>query len=647
MIGCLVGLLTAALALPVSAQEVEASASGSLKIGGQLTSVDGNESSFREDSLGQRDGVLLDLFQYRQHRPSSDLSLNARFTTGGSGWLDLDVTGDRWRSGFRVTRVNRWSSNSFAADYLPSGTPVSSLVPGTTELDPLFGTSYPNEDLIRGEAYLTRRFTGADRITFRAGSSSLNGNRVPSIGGFSFSDVGTPAFYTAGQQTDSSSSWWAALDGRFHLGGVLFRTSAGTMHRKDDRSYRMPAYGQDGLIDLNQWRNGLDVDTWWVRLDGSWRGEAWAARGGVAYVDTSNDPSGGDAEVEADGTVRRPGLEIGGGTVTLKSFSGALGVSWHVARPVTLSLSVDALHRYGNGDVDLLLRAKPFVPATSSRDDTRVGGTFIANLGFSGASLRLRLRGESSNADLRQSREPYSEDLTRSTDRFDARIDGCVRFGEGWSLRGWARYRKDGVDVDLVDLREGYTPGDWQRQDTSGMVALRYRSGALTVGLNGLSSLSSYDSDLPYFDPIFDPSLQLFPVSSSQRLNRIWGNLLWAFERGSLWLEGGWLQAKFGFPTGGLAGYAPLSEKTSGTVIALGGDVAAWRGGILSGQVESVDGGDQKDASIFRGWLELEQAVAKTMKLFARWGYWDLSDALAPSRELTATVFTAGVHMSF
>jgi len=649
IVECLVGLLAAALALPAVAQETteQKSSSGTVAIGGQVTSVDGDESGFREDSLGLQDGVVLETLQYRHRGDASILKLDARFNTGGSGWLDLDVTGDQWRGGFRLSRVNRWSAISFANDFLPSGTPVADLAPGTTRLDPLFGERYPNEDLIRGEAWVTRRFHGADRLTLRAGASSLDGNRVPSFGGFSFSDVGTPAFYTAGLRTDDSSSWWVAIDGKFHVGSVLFRADVGAMNRKSDRSYRMPAYGDDGLIDLNWWRDRLDVDTWWARVDGAWRGERWAARGGVAYIDNSNDPTGGDAEVAPDGTVIRPGLELTGGTVTSKAFSGALGASWQVASPLTLSLAGDALHRYGNGGVDLLLRSQPVAPASSNRDDTRAGGTFIADLAFPGASLRLRLRGESTDARMKEARSTYLEDLTRSTDRFDVRLDGRVRLGEGWDLRGWARYRDDDVNVNLVDLRDGYTPGDWERKQTSGLLAVQYRSGSLTVSIDGMSSYSSYDQDLPYYDPIFDPSLQLFPTSSSQRFNRIWGNLLWGFERGSLWIEGGWLQAKFGLPNGDLPGYAPLAEKTSGTVGAVGGDVAAWRGGVVSGQLEWVDEGDQKDGSIFRSWLQVEQEVAKTMKLFARWGYWDLSDNLAPSREYTANVITAGLRMSF
>ena len=647
LIGCLAGLLATALAVPAGAQNDGISTSGTIMIGGQATSVDGDEAKFRENSLGRRDGFVLDLFHYERRQKASDLTLDARFDAGGNGWLDFDVIGDHWRGGFRLLRVNRWSDTSFADGFLPSGTAVSTLVPGTTTLDPLFGQRFPSQDFIRGEAYITRRFRGADRVTLRLGGSSLNGKRVPSIGGFSFSDVGTASFYTAGLRADESGSLWALLDGRFHIGKVLARASAGTMRREDDRSYRMPAYGQDGLIDLNQWRDRLEVDTSWVRLDASWRGQAWSARGGAAYVNTSSHPAGGDAEVEADGTVRRPGLEIVGGPVDARSFSGALGVSWQLAKPLTLSLSADALHRYGNGDVDLLLRDQPYVPATSNRDDTRVGGTLLANLKLNGASLRLRVRGESTDADIKESRQPYSEDLTRSTDRLDARLDGTIRLGGGWDVRAWARYRDDDINVDLFDLWNGYTPGDWEREQTSGFVALRYRDGAITASLDAMSSYSSIDPDVPYFDPIFDPSLQLFPVSSSERYNRVSGNLLWTFERGSLWVEGGWLQAKFDLPTGEFQGYAPLTEKASGTVGALGGELSAWRGGVLSGQVEWVDEGDQKDASIVRGWLQLQQEVAKALSLFARWGYWDLSNNLAPADEYTVNVFTAGLRMSF
>jgi len=255
-------LLLAGAGGPAAAQE----SGGEIVVSGQGTSVDGDEARFREQSLGERNGLNLDLFRYQSFASEGAARVDARFTAGGSGWLDFEAVRDHWRFGLRITRVNRWSDASFAADVLPSGTPVAALFPGTTSLPGWLGSSHPNEDMLWGQAWASYRINGANRIRFRVGATSLSGDRGPSIGGFSFSDVGTPAFFTAGLETDDSSSVWGAVEGRFHIGEVAIAADAGLRSRDDRQQRRLPAYGETGLLDVNQWREDHNVDTVWARL---------------------------------------------------------------------------------------------------------------------------------------------------------------------------------------------------------------------------------------------------------------------------------------------------------------------------------------------------------------------------------------------
>ena len=636
-------LLAAGLAGPAAAQET----AGEVAVSGQVTSVNGDEARLREQSLGERNGLNLELFRYQAFRTDGNTRLDARFVAGGSGWLDFESVRDSWRFGLRITRVNRWSDSSFANDLLPSGASVSGLAPGTTSLPGWLGPSFPQEDMLWGQAWATYRFAGANRIRFRVGATSLNGERVPSIGGFSFSDVGTPAFFAAGLETDDSSSVWGAVEGRFHIGEVAVAADAGLSSRDDRRSRRLPAYGSAGLLDVNQWDEGHNVDTAWARIAAVWTGEAWGVSGAVAWSDSSNDPAGGDRRVDAGGATVVDGLTVAGGSVDSDAFSGALSVSWRPTPSLLFSLAGDALSASADGGVDLTLGGQPFVPASSTMDHDRVGGTALAEYRGAGGALRLRVRGASSEIDLRESREPFSQDLTRSTDRLDARLDATTRLAAGWRLRGWARWRDDDVEVDLKDLWNGYLPGNWERQTSSGLLALEYRGSDLVFGVTGSVSDSDIDSDIPWFDPIFDPTLALAPVSASEKWQRVAASLLWNGGRGSVWAELGWLSGELDFPVSELAGATPASERISGAVAVLGGDFQAWDGGTVAGQLEWVDNGDDLDRSLLRSWLRVEQEIGQALSVFARWSYWDFSNTFATADEYTAHVFAAGVRATF
>lgn len=631
---------------PAQAQEA-AGATGEIALSAQGTTVDGDEAHFRENSLGERGGLNLDWLRLERRDGDSLLRLDARFTAGGSGWFDMDWIGDRWRGTLRATRVSRWSDTSFAGDVLPSGTPVGALYPGDTALDPLFGEEYPNQDFLRVEGILTRRISGADRISLRVGAMERSGVRVPNFGGFSFSDVGTASFYTAGLEDADVSSSWATLDGQFHAGPVAIRLQGGLVSRSDGRQVTMPAYGHSMLLDLNQWDGKSSVDTAWGRASAAWTAGAHSLRGAFSWASSSVDPRGGDRRVDTAGELVAPGLEIAGGSLDRTAVSGAVAWTWKSCSHARLTLAADAQHRYGNGAVDLERRLNPWAVAASRQDESRVGGLARVDATFGSATLRFTARASSAERSVHEERASFSEDVVRSRDRTDLRLDGRVVLAEGLSLRAWARYRDDETEVDLIDLWDGYAAGTWERKETSGLVSLRYASGRWTASLSGAAWSQDFDLSVPMYDPIFDPSLDLVPVTADQTGSRYTAGLSYAGERGSAWIEGGWLEAEYDLPAGSFAGYAPIDETVSGSVIAAGGELSPWEGGSLNARVEWVGEGDDRDADLVRGGLRLEQAVGSGWSLFARWGYWDLSNTFAPSDEYTAHVFSAGAKLSF
>jgi hypothetical protein len=621
---------------------------GKVIIGAQTTDEDGDREKFREDNLGEQGGVFLELFDYRSFGETTNFEINARYTSGQNGWLDLEAIGAHWAGGVRTTIVTAWSDTSFADDFLPSGTPVSALFPGTTTLDPLFGVSSPRQEYLVGEAWATYRFSGSNRLTLRAGASRLDGERVPNIGGFSFSDVGTASLYTAGLETSDSSASWLELEGLFRAGPIDIRLEGGTLGVDTERQVSMPAYGAASLLDLDRWNDISDTDTTHLRLDLGWLGSRIGLYGSVAYADISTDPGGGDLRVDESGALVQGGLNVDGGSIDVETVAGALGASWRPAKSFALTLSFDTRNSEGDGEVDLFLQDAPIVPTAARFEEERVGGTLQLKLGGGSYWARLRARTVTADSDRTEERGDFFQDFERTTDSVDARLDAAVRFADSWELSGWARHQNNDVDVDLIDLWSGYATGDWESETTSGSVALAYRDGNVRAALSATTASTDIDTDAPWFDPIFDPSQDLFPVSGDESLRRWAGSLLWTFENGSFWLEAGWLEAEYTFDdTVEPTGFALVSEIVSGTLAVVGAEFGVWKGGRLRGHLEWVEDSDDIDNEILRGHLQVDHEFGSNLAIFGRWAYWDFTDNLAPSDEYTVNLLAAGVRVKF
>ena len=642
-------VIVAVLLLPSPAPAQGADAPGTVVVGAQGTSTDGNETKFREDSLGEQSGLMLEELEYHKTGDEFNLDISARYTTGRSGWLDFEIAGDRWSGGFKSTLTTNWSNTSFANDVLPGGAQVSNLFPGTTELSPLYGVSSPRTQRLTGEAWATYRWSGYNRVTLRAGAWNRDGERVPNYGGFSFSDVGTPAFFTAGLESFDSSASWFEIESAFQAGPVGLRVGVGSSTTSVDRTNKLPAYGSDQFLDFNEWRDASETEATWLSLDAAWRGRKLGLYGAVAWADIANDPAGGDRRIDENGDVVQDGLSIHGGSNDVNTFAGALGASWRPSRTFALTISFDTRNSEGDGAIDLFLRDTPVAPTASRYDEERVAGTIQLKLGGGGPWwIRLRARGASTDLDRTEARNRYEENVERTTDRLDARLDASMDLAEAWQLSGWVRHTTDEVEVDLVDLTNGYATSDWSNTTTGGALAIAYRSGGIRASVNAAFSSTDLESDVPYFDPIFDPSVDLVPTNGDTSVRRVWGSLLWPFTDGSVWVEAGWLESEFGFDdTVELPGFAPVDETVSGTVAALGADFGAWEGGRLSGRAEWTQASDDLDNDLFRGYIQADHTLTSGLGLFARWAYWTFTNTLAPTAEYTVNVFAGGIRVSF
>lgn len=621
---------------------------GAVAVGLQGASVDGNEPKFREDSLGEQAGLTLDSLEYSTVKDRFNLDINARFSTGRSGWLDLEVAGNRWSAGFNTTMITSWSNTSFAADVLPSGTAVGELYPGSTELIPLFGVSSPKTQRLTGQAWVTYRWSGVNRVTLRAGAWRRDGERVPNVGGFSFSDVGTPAFYTAGLETFDSSASWFEIEGVFRAGPVGINVNAGRTSISVDRYNQSPAFGADRFLDFNVWSDAAETDISWVSLDAAWRARKGGIYAAAAWADTSSDPAGGDARVDETGAVIQDGLSLAGGSNDIETVATALGGIWRPARLITLTLAVDTRSSDGDGAVDLFRRDFPVEPTTSTFDEKRVGGTAQVKLGAGPWWVRLRARATSTDLDRDENRDRYEQRVSRTTDRLDTRLDAAVAFGDGWRLSGWFRQLSSDAEIDLHDLWWGYATSDWSSTEGAGGVSLAYRAGGFNASLNATVQSTDIDSDVPYYDPVFDPTVDLLPIQGDTSTSRLFASLLWPLSRGSLWLEAGVLKTEYEFDdTIVPSGFALVDETVTGTVAAVGGDFGAWKNGRISGRLEWTQADDDLDSELLRAFLQADHTFASGFGLFGRWAYWDLSNPLATSDEYTANVFTAGVKATF
>ncbi|MHB9000334.1 MAG: hypothetical protein ACYC9N_12595, partial [Thermoanaerobaculia bacterium] len=490
-------------------------------IGGQVSSNDGDESVFRELNSGEQEGLFLDLLQMSGTSGDSAWTLDSRFTTGRSGWLDVTGRFGAWTTGVQFNQRSTWSALSFAEEFLPSGTPVETLYPGTTKLDPVFGIDEPRMERRRFEAFAFRRFGLVNALGVRVIRTERDGERVPNIGGSSFSELGTPSFHTAGLERSDDATTTVALEGRFATGAFSTRFDAGISQRETGEAYASPAYGSAALLDLNVWNDGIDDDSRWARADGLWDRGRFAVHGGLTWYDGDGELSGSDARETTAGVVTRAGLSLTSGTIDYSGTSAALGVVYRRLEWLTLMLAGDTRERSSQGNGSLLRRDAAFADALSEIDESRVGATLDVRGTMGRTRLRLRSRVSTTENDTVEERGAFFEDVTRETDRVDIRADMTRDLSRASRLRVSGRVRSDETSVTLHALDDGFATGDREREEAGGTIELAFGDPAQRTTLSFTTFETDIENAEPFVDPIFDPSVPFGGEDASISVQRL------------------------------------------------------------------------------------------------------------------------------
>jgi hypothetical protein len=621
---------------------------GYVSIGWQGDSSSGDVSRFRELTEGERSGAFLDALQLRSIG-ANPWTLDAAYSTGNRGRADFRMTTGAWRGRATVVQVTSWSALSFADEVLASGASIRALYPGTTALDPLFDTDEPNVDLIWSEASIERDFGPGLTLALRGGHRARDGSRVPNIGGFSFSDLGTPAFFAPGLESIDSASSFGAVEARMSRGAFSLRAEAGARTRENKASFLLPAYGESALLDLNQWEQRANADEQWARVDGAYGAGSLTIHGAASWTDVANDPSGRDLRVRPGGEIVRGGLGLAHGSIDASSTRGALGATLRLGARSTLTLAADAGTGSSEGSGDLLLRAVSLGEATSARDREMVGAIADFAGRFGAARVRVRGRVSTTSTDLLETGPAdYVEDLTRERDRTEIRADVSRSIRRGVRLRGWGLWRADQTSVELRELTSGFTHGGGEREEASAGIELSLGSAVRRILLSARTTAGDFENEPPLFDPVFDPSVELQTTTGSMSSTRISASVVRAFTRSSVWGELGWLTTEYDFDD--LVthpGFRAVQESVEGIVALAGGEFSPREGARLTGRLEWIRDQEDLDRTLTRGSLELAQAVRTGVELFGRWSAGEYDSSLSGFDGHSVNLFALGVRTTF
>lgn len=621
---------------------------GSISIGGQGDSSSGDVSRFRELAEGERSGAFLEALQLRSSG-TNPWSLDAAYSAGNRGRAEFRMSRGDWRGRASVVQVTTWSALSFADDVLPSGAAISSFYPGTAALDPLFETDEPSVDLVWSEASIERDFGPGVTLVLRGGHRARDGSRVPNIGGFSFSDLGTAAFFAPGLESIDSSSSFGALGARMNRGALSLRAEAGARTRENGTSYLLPAYGDSALLDLNRWEQRADAEEQWALLDGAYSVGRLTIHGAASWTDVVNDPSGRDLRVRPAGEIVRGGLGLAHGSVDASSTRGALGATLRLGARSTLTLAADAGTGSSEGSGDLLLRALSLGEATASTDRERAGATADFATRFGASRVRVRGRVSTASTDLHETGPAdYVEDLTRERDLTEVRADVSRSFRRTVRVRGWGLWRADHTDVELRELTSGFTDGDGERNEATAGIELSLGSAARRFLISATTTAGDFENEPPLFDPVFDPSIELESSTGSISSTRVSASTVRAFTRSSVWGELGWLTTEYEFDDLVThAGFRAVQESVSGIVAVAGGEFSPREGSRLTGRFEWIRDEEDLDRTLTRGSLELAQSLRSGMEVFGRWSAGDYDSSPGGFDEHSVNLFALGVRTTF
>lgn len=631
-------LLVLVSATALASEPATSALSGFISLGGQADSTSGSVARFREMTEGERGGLFIERLEL-SGQGAVPFTLDSRFSAGNSGFANLSIGRGGWRGGVRVIRTRSWSGLSFADDVLPSGASVFALAPYTTELDPMFGEDEPFTDMTRAEAFVTRQFGTATSLTLRGGTRQREGVRVPNIGAFSPSDVGTSAFFAPGVEDIDSSSSFGSIEARTNVRRFSFRLDTGVSTRRNETEYALPAYGAAGLIDVNGWQSQTEADTTWIRASGTYARDSFSIEGAASRFETSAEATAGDFRTARDG------LRLDRGDIDSTVSSGGVGTTLRVGARGVLALAVDVQSREGDGRGDLFLRSTAVDDVVTEVSSDRVGGT--ADFSARAGRTRFRVRGRMSTTetDVRENVSAYAQDITRNVGDF--RADLSTRFSKAVRGRLWTRLGNEKTEVDIRQLDNGFTVGDADRSDVGGGLELSFGRGSRSTLLTVAAVRSDFENERPEFDPVFDPTQTFSIADGSVTTLRAATSTVWTFGEHSAWGEIGWQSSDYAFGEDyRQAGFNLLDEKVEGLVAALGTQFQPRPSLRVSGNVEWLRDREDLDRTLTRSSLELAQSI-RNAEVFGRWTTGDLNAPRAISDEFTVNVFALGVRTRF
>jgi hypothetical protein len=635
------------LALFLLTPLLSAQTTGVVAAGVQHGSESDDPSTFKEQNEGADSGVFLDRLELAIGK-EAPWRIDSRFTTGHRGWLDIEAPDGPWSGGLRLRSTRSWSAISFADDRLPSGVAVSSLFPAVTTLDPLFGVDEPHADLLQGDAWITRSLGTDTSLTLRVRMRERDGERVPNIGGFSFSEVGTPSFYSPGLERIDSSSTSVALEAASAWRGIALRFDTGVTSRENESRFDLPAWGSAALLDLNRWTTGTDATSRWVCVGASRPSERLSLQAGASWFDVASTPLGADGRVTPSGGLVREGLSVARGSVDGATAAGAAGFGWRIHPSTVLTVSADLRSQSLDGEGDLAVRSSTPVPTNTEVSTDRVGATVNLATRFGRSRLGIRGRFSTTETDSLEDSGGYQQDLTRSVDRTEIRADLSQRLTKNARARAWVRWADESTSVDLRTLDLGYALSDREREDLVGAIELALGRAARRVRLVVSGGTSDFVNAPPFFDPVFDPSVDYEDIDGQVSTFRSTVTGVLGFRRGTVWGEVGWLSNEYDFDSlVEQPGFASVDERIDGLVVSAGGEARPREGTRIHGEIEWVRDREDVDRTLTRVSLEVGQSITERFELFGRWFRGDADVARSMPSEYSNDLFALGIRANF
>lgn len=617
----------------------QTAATGSITLAGQGTTSSGDIYNFRELFLGEQPGLFLENFLLEK---SSDWHVESHFTTGGSGLLSLQFLQGPWLGKLDITRVNRFSDRAFATEKLPSGAKVTELFPGTVFL-PSSLAKEPNRATLRASLNLSRRLGDRHRLLFRLTLQQQdNGEAVPNVGGISFAENGAPAFYTASLRKYESSYNWGEFG--WEGEGERWQTSLmiGANHQEYTENTFLPAYGRAELLDFNHYGAKTVDDSWWARFAVQGKYGIWNLLAQGIFVEGSADNFGFDRR-ELDRAVLRSGFQSNG-KVESSSWASALGLQAQVHPKLLVSLAGDTLHTDGDGR-GMLTHGQSTSFQRARYITTRSGGTLETQSPFGKGQLRFRVRFAKEEDTTREKHRASLQDNLLSRDRWRVRASYALPWGNNLHLHTWAAWEDEKAELTFRDLSWGYilVPDSWS--SLAGGVQLRSRGQSLWFKAELSGRREKRDLQAPIFEPVYDPSVGLWPESNSGTEVRGSVTLGTSFSSGSLWLDAGVSSARFHFDQDRPSRFLALvNEKTQNFVAAVGGELQAGPKTQVSFNLEAAAARKDTHHTLSRARLDVFQQLFSGYELFVRYALGDFTWLEAPSREFTVQLIALGLR---